>query len=112
VYNNGKHQRDFTYIDDIIEGNIKALDVIKDGMFEIINLGNSKSIELEYFISVIEKELNQTAKKNYLPMQPGDVVKTSADISKAKELLNWQPTTSIEVGMNKFINWYKDYFKI
>ncbi|PIT90785.1 MAG: hypothetical protein COU22_00295 [Candidatus Komeilibacteria bacterium CG10_big_fil_rev_8_21_14_0_10_41_13] len=111
VYNHGKHLRDFTYIDDIIEGLIKALDYKKTD-FEIINLGNSKPVELEYFIETLEKLFGLKAKKNYLPMQPGDVFKTSADITKAQKLLGWQPKTSIEGGLEKFVDWYKDYYKL
>ncbi len=112
VYNKGRHQRDFTYIDDIVEGIIKSIEFEQnDPYFEVVNLGNSKPVELEYFIGTLEKFLSKKADKNYLPMQPGDVLKTSANIDKAKRLLNWQPTTSIEQGLKKFVAWFKEYNK-
>lgn len=108
VYNHGDHQRDFTYIDDIVQGVITSLD--KAYPHEIINLGNSKTISLEYFIETIEKKIGKQAKKNMLPMQPGDVHKTYADITKAKKLLSFEPKIKIEEGIEKFINWYNDYY--
>lgn len=110
VYNYGKMQRDFTYIDDVVRGVIKAIN--KCFSFEIINLGNNKPVKLKDFIAIIETELKQKAAKKYLPLQPGDMIKTYADIRKAKKLLNFQPKTSIEVGLKKFIKWYKDYYRI
>jgi len=107
VYNNGEHKRDFTYVDDIAAGVLAAIDGCNG--YEIINLGNHKPVDLEYFISLIEKSLGKTATKNYLPLQPGDVVETYADNSKAKKLLGWQPSTNIEQGVEKFIEWYKSY---
>src|SRR3989338_10384715 len=110
VYNQGKHQRDFTYIDDIVDGFVKAIEFNQSNQgFEIINLGNSKPVELEYFITTLESLLGKKAIKNYQPMQPGDVLKTSANIEKAKRLLSWQPTTSIEEGLEKFVAWFKTY---
>ncbi len=110
VYNNGDHQRDFTYIDDIVAGIVTALD--KDFGYEIINLGNSQTEELMYMIETLEKELGIESKKNMLPMQPGDVHKTYADISKAKELLDFSPQTSLADGLHNFIVWYKGYYKV
>ncbi|MFH1457019.1 MAG: NAD-dependent epimerase [Patescibacteria group bacterium] len=105
VFNHGKLERDFTYIDDIVEGIVKAL---KNPFgYEIINLGNNKPVKLGYFIECIEKELGKKAKKEMMPMQPGDVKRTYANISKAKKLLNWEPKTNIEQGLKQFINWYK-----
>ena len=113
VYNNGDHLRDFTYIDDIVEGIIKAIDYQPaENFFEVINLGHSKPIKLKDFIATLEDLLQKPADKKYLPMQPGDVYKTSADISKAQKLLNWQPTTDIKTGLKNFVDWYKDYYKI
>ena len=112
VYNHGRHQRDFTYVDDIIDGIIKAMELkLAKPSCTIINLGNSRPVELEYFIALIEKNLNKKAAKNYLPLQPGDVLKTSADISRAKKILNWQPATAIETGLKKFIDWYLAYYQ-
>ncbi len=110
VFNFGKMKRDFTYIDDIVAGIISSLD--KAYPYEIFNLGNNQPIELNYFIELIEKELGQTAQKNLLPLQAGDVPETFADIDDTKNKLNWQPQTSIETGIKKFIAWYKEYYKI
>lgn len=110
VYNNGKMQRDFTYIDDIVDGIFSSLN--KNFGFEIFNLGNSNTIKLKYFIELIEKELNKKAKINFLSMQQGDVKKTFANISKAQQLLNFQPKTNVEDGIKKFIEWYKQYYNV
>ncbi len=110
VYNHGDHYRDFTYIDDIVQGILASLD--RAYPYEIINLGNSKTESLIDFINIIEKHLGKKAKKNMLPMQPGDVHKTFADITKAKKLLDFQPTTDIHQGIKQFINWYKKYYGI
>ncbi len=107
VYNYGKHARDFTYIADIVQGTIAAID--KSHPYEIINLGNNKTVTLMKYISLIEKEMGKKAKKNMLPLQPGDVPKTCADIRKAKRLLGYNPKTSIEEGVKKFFIWYRKY---
>lgn len=104
-YGDGTSRRDYTYIDDVISGVLAAID--KSHEFEIINLGNSRTIDLRYFISVIENLLGKKAIIKQLPPQPGDVHTTYADISKAKRLLNFSPTTIIEDGMAKFVEWYK-----
>jgi len=112
VYNFGNHQRSFTYIDDIVEGIIKAISLEqKNPKFEIINLGNSQLIELEYLISLIENELNVKSIKNYLPLQNGDIIRNYPNINKAKQILNWQPKTPVEEGIPILIKWYKDYYK-
>lgn len=103
-YGKGNSKRDYTYIDDVIDGVINALE--KNLSFEIINLGNNKPIELNKFISLIEKILKKKAVIKQCPVQPGDANITYADISKAKKLIEYNPKTSIEDGMNKFINWY------
>lgn len=110
VYNNGDMKRDFTYVDDIVEGFIAALD--KPMGYEIINLGHGEPVYLTNFIKVIEKELGKDAKMNFLPMQPGDVPVTYADNRKAKELLNFEPKVGIDEGVARFIGWYKDYHKL
>lgn len=110
VFNFGKMRRDFTYVDDIVAGIILALD--KTNGYQIINLGNNKPIELEYFISCIEKELGKPAIKNYMEMQPGDVLETYADIETTKQMLGWEPKTTIEEAVKNFIIWYKNYHKI
>lgn len=108
VYNNGDHQRDFTYIDDIVSGVTSAL--TKDYGYEIINLGNSHTEELMYMIECIEKEFGATFKKNMVAMQAGDVHRTYADITKAKELLGYNPQTRLSDGLHKFAEWYKEYY--
>lgn len=110
VYNNGALKRDFTFIDDIVSGVLLAIDHTSG--FEVINLGNSHPVELGNFIEILERELGSSVKKNMMPMQPGDVLATYADITKAKSMLNWQPTTSIEEGLKKFISWFKEYYHV
>jgi UDP-glucuronate 4-epimerase len=103
-------RRDFTYIDDVVRGILAAIDNCEG--YELINLGNSKPVELEYFISLIEKGLAKKADKNYLPMQQADFKENYADIKKAKEILRWEPNTNIEEGIKKFISWFKDYYHL
>src|SRR3989344_207159 len=107
VFNNGDHSRDFTFISDIVDGVLKSLDKVKG--FEILNLGNNKPVELMHFISCIEKEVGRTAEKQFVPMQQGDVHKTYADIDRTKEVLGWEPRTTIEEGIHQFIAWYREY---
>lgn len=102
-------QRDFTYIDDIVDGIIKSLKLSFD--FEIINLGNSKPVRLDYFIKILEKKTGKKAKIKIKKLPIQDVKITYADISKAKKLLGWEPKTNIEKGLNNFVGWYKKGFK-
>ena len=111
IFNYGKMQRDFTYIDDIVEGISGAVNLKCDASHRIYNLGNSNPEILEHFIAIIEKNLKVKAKKNLLPMQPGDVEKTFADIVESKKDLNFNPKTKITEGIPKFISWYKNYYK-
>ena len=108
VYNNGKMKRDFTYIDDIIMGIRSAIE--KNYDYEIFNLGNNKSENLMDMISIIEQELDMKAIIDYKKLQPGDVVETLSDITKSKEMLNYNPSISIRKGIPKFIDWYKSYY--
>jgi UDP-glucuronate 4-epimerase len=110
IYNFGKMKRDFTYIDDIVEGTIAALD--NPFKYEIFNLGNSKSVELMKLIEIIEEELGMVAEKKFLPMQPGDVPETYADIEKTKRLLGFNPKTSIRSGIRRFLSWYRQYYAL
>jgi len=105
-YGDGTTKRDYTFVTDIIDGILAAMD--KDLDFEIINLGNSKPIELKYFISVIENALGKKANIKQLPDQPGDVPITYANTSKAERLLGYNPKVSIEEGMKRFVEWYKN----
>ena len=107
IYNHGKMERDFTYIDDIIQGTIAAIDL--ESPCELFNLGNNRPASLDHFISLIELALNKKAIRNLLPMQPGDVQTTFADISHSQRLLNFNPTTPLEKGIPLFISWFKNY---
>ena len=108
VYNFGKMRRDFTYIDDIVRGVLASMD--RPVPYAIYNLGNSRAVDLLYFIECIEKELGKKAEKKMLPMQPGDVVETYADISESERDLGFQPTTRIEEGIASFISWYRSFY--
>lgn len=110
VFNYGKSKRDFTYIDDVVDGVAACLE--SDFSYEIFNLGNNKPVELEYFISLIEQSLGKAAIKEYLPLQPGDVVATFANIDYSKEKINFTPKTSIEEGIKRTMEWYKDYYQV
>lgn len=122
VFNNGKMQRDFTYIDDIVEGVVKVADCIPTGTaditddpssstapYKIFNIGNNQPAELGDFIKAIESACGKEAEKIYLPMQPGDVVRTYADIDSLIDITGVKPETSLKDGMLKFVDWYKNY---
>jgi len=113
MYGDGTSRRDYTFVSDIVGGIISALqlDYRKSG-FEIINLGDSRTVELKEFISIIEKTTGKKAIIEKLPLQKGDVPVTYADISKAKKLLNYKPKVSIEKGMEIFVGWYKKNKKL
>ena len=110
LFGDGTTSRDYTYIDDIVDGIIKAINWVLDNykVYEIFNLGESTPITLIEMVNTIEKVLNKKAQINYLPMQQGDVEKTFADISKAKKVLKYNPQTSFEDGIKKFVEWYKE----
>ncbi len=110
VYNYGRMKRDFTYIDDIVEGTIAALD--RPAPYEIFNLGNSRSEDLLEYIHILEEELGRKAVQNMMPMQPGDVAESAADIRKSIQLLGFKPKTSIKEGIKKFVAWYRNYYKV
>lgn len=105
VYGDGSSKRDYTYVDDIVAGINKALE--KDHDCEVFNLGNNKTVKLEKLISIIEEKLGKKAEIDRKPMPKGDVPITYADITKAKKLLDYNPKTPIEKGIEKFIEWYK-----
>jgi UDP-glucuronate 4-epimerase len=113
VFNEGKMERDFTYIEDIVAGTIAALDRPPTGAVphKVYNLGNHKPEPLMRFISLIEKELGRTAVKDLLPMQPGDVPSSFAEIEASTRDLGFYPRTTIDVGIPKFMEWYKQYNK-
>jgi len=108
--NYGKMKRDFTYIDDVVDGTIKVIDNPKQ--YEIYNIGNHKSEELGYFVELIEKNLGKEAQKNLVPAPPGEFLENFADIEKAQKDLGFEPKISIEEGLKKFVDWYKEYYKI
>ncbi len=112
VFNNGDMQRDFTYIDDIVKGVVASLD--KNGLdqHEVFNIGNNNSEDLMYLIGILEKSLGKEAKKEYLPMQPGDVKATYADIESTRSKLGFEPSTKIDEGVPRFVDWYKEYFNL
>ncbi len=110
VFNYGKMQRDFTYVDDIVRGVLSAID--KCYPFEILNLGNNQPVELERFIQVIEEALGCKAIRDEKPMQPGDVPTTYADIDESRVKLDYDPKTSIEEGIQNFVRWYKEYYHV
>lgn len=109
VFNEGHMERDFTYVGDIVQGVLKSLDTPSG--YRLFNLGNNKPVALEHFITCLENELGIKAEREYLPMQPGDVPRTYADITETTDVLNWQPTTSIEESIRLFVAWYKEYYQ-
>ena len=128
VFNNGKHRRDFTYIDDIVEGVVRTLDLVpapdpdwnsndpdpgsSSAPYRLYNIGNNEPVELMYFIECIEKAVGKTAEKNFLPLQPGDVPATYADVDALTQAVGFKPATGIEDGVAKFVAWYRDYYGI
>ena len=125
VFNNGKMKRDFTYIDDIVEGIIRIQDVVpvrnvnntntspesSKAPYRVFNIGNNEPIALMTFIESIEKAAGKVAEKNYMPMQAGDVPATYADINSLNAEVGFKPNTNIEFGMRKFVDWYRSYNK-
>jgi UDP-glucuronate 4-epimerase len=127
VFNHGRMKRDFTYIDDIVEGVLRTADRLptpdphwsgdapdpstSTAPYRVYNIGNHQPVELSEFIEVLERALGVTAKRNYLPMQPGDVLATFADIEDLSRDVGFHPKTSIEDGIARFVAWYRDYFQ-
>lgn len=128
VFNFGQHARDFTYIDDIVEGVVRTLDKVatpnpqwsgddpdpatSSAPYRIYNIGNNRPVELTYFIDCIEKALGKKAIKNLLPMQPGDVEKTYANVDALANDIGFWPKTPIEEGIRRFTVWYKEYYGV
>ena len=126
VFNNGRHARDFTYIDDIAEGVVRTLDHVAEpnpnwnsddpdpatskAPSRLYNIGNNNPVELMDFIACIERSLGREAQKNFLPMQPGDVPKTYADVDDLMADVGFKPSTPIEEGIARFIEWYREYY--
>jgi UDP-glucuronate 4-epimerase len=107
LFNNGQMRRDFTYIDDIIKGTLAALDL--GAPCEIFNLGNSRPVELVQMIDLLESALGKKAVRESLPMQPGEVLETYADIEKSRKILGYSPSVPLEVGIPKFVEWYQTH---
>ena len=122
VFNEGKMKRDFTYIDDIVEGIKKILDFIpnkndnyltnSNAPFRLLNIGNNNPVKLEEFIKILEQKCNKRAIKTYFPMQQGDVEETFADIDDLSKLTGFSPKTTLSNGLGKFVDWYKKYYEI
>jgi UDP-glucuronate 4-epimerase len=128
VFNNGNHSRDFTYIDDIVEGVVRVLDRIPEpdpdwsgdhpdsatstAPYRLYNIGNNQPVELMHYIEVLEDCLGMRAEKNMLPMQPGDVRATYADIDDLVRYTGYQPTVTVEQGLANFVAWYRDYYQV
>ena len=115
VFNNGNLSRDFTYIDDIVGGMMSIIETLKTDQWKqpyaLYNIGNSKPVKLLDFIEAIEKTTGKTAQKDYLPMQPGDVAQTWADVSDLTRDFNYTPNTPITEGVTAFVTWYRKYYK-
>ena len=127
VYNYGHHRRDFTYIDDIVEGIVRTLDHVasanpdwkgdnpdpssSSAPWRLYNIGSNRPVELNRYIEVLEDCLGVRAEKNFLPLQPGDVPETFADVTSLIEGVGYQPQTTIETGVARFVDWYRDYYR-
>jgi len=128
VFNYGKHKRDFTFVEDIVEGVVRTLDKVatadeswdsnkpdpasSSAPFQIYNIGNNAPVDLEHYIHVLEQCLGKEAQKNLLPLQAGDVPDTYADVSDLIRDVNYKPDTSVEDGVSRFVDWYREYYKI
>ncbi len=128
VFNNGRMRRDFTYVDDIVEGVVRTLDhtatpnrewsgdrpdpATSRAPYRLYNIGNNQPVELMHLIETLEKSLGKTAVKNMLPMQPGDVPATYADVEALTRAVGFKPSTPIETGVHKFVEWYRDFYKV
>ncbi len=128
VFNQGNHQRDFTYIDDVVEGTVRTLDQVpsadpnwssgspdpatSNAPYRLYNIGNHTPVALLDFIATIEKAVGKPAKKNLLPMQPGDVHATYADVSELKSATGFEPKTPLDEGIKRFVAWYRAYYRV
>ncbi|HIF5761381.1 TPA: NAD-dependent epimerase [Raoultella ornithinolytica] len=127
VYNYGKMKRDFTYVDDIVEAIVRVQDVIpqpnpewtvengspakSSAPYRVYNIGNSSPVELMDYITALEEALGMIAEKNMMPIQPGDVLETSADTKPLYDLVGFRPQTTVNEGVKNFVDWYKEYYK-
>jgi len=127
VYNYGKHRRDFTYIDDIVEGVVRVLDKpaasnpewngshpdsgSSSAPWLVFNIGNNSPVDLMDYIEALENALGKKAEKIFLPLQPGDVPDTYADVNDLVDQFNYKPSTTVEEGISQFVNWYREYYE-
>ena len=127
VYNHGQMVRDFTYIDDIVEGTIRVIDKVatpsgvfnaaspdaatSNAPYRVFNIGNSRPTPLMDYIHALEKAIGVEARKNFMPMQPGDVQATSADTSELQAWVGFKPGTPVEVGVQRFFAWYRQHYQ-
>ncbi len=128
VFNHGRHKRDFTYVDDIVEGVVRVMDKVAEpdptwsgaapdsatsfAPYRLFNIGNSSPVELEHYIKVIEDCLGMKAERDLLPMQPGDIPATSADIEALSDHVGFRPATTVETGVRRFVDWYRDFYQV
>ena len=128
VFNHGHHKRDFTYVDDIVEGVIRTLDKVAEpnadwssdrpdsatsfAPYRLFNIGNGKPVALGHYIDVLEECLGKTAERELLPMQPGDVPETSADIEDLADHVGFRPSVTVETGVRRFVDWYRDFYGV
>ncbi len=128
VFNYGHHRRDFTYIDDVVEGVVRVIDAVarpnpawsgespdpgtSRAPYRLYNIGNNHPVNLLHFIEVLEGCLGRVAEKKRLPLQPGDVPDTYADVKDMVDDVDYRPATPVEVGVGRFVNWYRDYFQV
>ena len=128
VFNFGKHRRDFTYIEDIVEGVIQILDIpahpnskwngdhpdpgTSKAPWRIYNIGNNKPVDLMEYIKALENALGKNADKEFLPIQPGDIKDTYADLSDVEKYFQYKPKTNIEEGISRFVSWYNNYYSV
>lgn len=123
VFNDGNHRRDFTYIDDIVQGLIATVKLVPSRIsnesdkltlppYQIFNIGNSRPVELLEMIKILEDTLGRKAKLNFMPRQPGDVCDTHADIGLLEKATGYRPSTDLETGISKFVEWYKDFHRV
>ena len=123
VFGNGRMLRDFTYIDDIVESIIKLIKLPPKksknispsssiAPWKVFNIGNNSPVTLKEYIQIIEKKIGKKAEKVYLPMQPGDVRATAADTNLLHKYIGFKPSTKLEDGIESFVEWYKEYYKV
>jgi UDP-glucuronate 4-epimerase len=128
VFNHGQMQRDFTYVDDIVEGVVRVTDKVatpaagydalapdpatSSAPYRVFNIGNHQPVPLLEFIGCIERALGQVAEKNLLPMQDGDVPATYADVDALRDWVGFSPTIPVDVGVRRFVDWYRDFYRV